>query len=514
MAIIKTVNPEIMKKYILLTFLLLCIVTMAKAQTSNTLYYMMGVPQSTWLNPAMNPHCGFSTGFAGNFNISNNFISMSDILKQSGDSTITLLGSPLMQQQFKDNFKSNSNINLNADFGWHWGMRIGNLNVALEIWLNSYTRDYFTGGLFDFAINPNGSQNQFDIGGLNINHTTYAGAGLRAAYEVTSQLTVGARVKRIYGIANINSNTNLSLTTSPEQLKFNGSIDYQFAVVGLDIGGFGETDEFDSLDFSTTRLNDELKAGNATSIFTQNKGFGFDFGAVYRFTENLEVGASVVDLGSIKWNEGTYRIKYTGSFNQEAVDVSLNDTASSGFDNIANDIIDTILNSDNIIYSQAPYRTWLPTRLYLSGRYKIGQRIGLGLVSRTIFANNKIQQGFTGSVNLFPLRGLSLTSSYSVMNRTHSMGFGVNVTALPFLPLIIPPYIYFVVDNIPAPFTWPKISSVPDGGGMDWAEGRRLPVYQMQAISFMVGVNWKFGCRFNKRNKESELKKDEPLFYY
>ena len=115
---------------------------------------------------------------------------------------------------------------------------------------------------------------------VSVYNSFYVGA----AVNVNEKLNVGARLKAINGIANVNTK-QLQLgfyTDSTSIPAFETNLQ---ADVFLQTSGMGLIS--DSLDFNPML----------------NTGFAFDFGANYKYNEQLEFSFALNDIGRISWAE-------------------------------------------------------------------------------------------------------------------------------------------------------------------------------------------------------------------
>jgi hypothetical protein len=227
------------------------------------------------------------------------------------------------------------------------------------------------------------------------------------------------------------------------------------------------------------------------SDYLKNKGFAIDLGVHFQPVENLTVSASIIDLGFIRWKNGTYNITQDAQFTFEGIDYNVDDEIA---DSLLEDLSDSI--SDAFILNQADnvYSSFLNTRIYLGVKYNFTENISLGLLSRSQFVDGILRQQLTLSGNCKLSNMLSTSLSWSLMNKTaNNFGFGLSFR--------IPPLnIYFISDNIPLQYA--KIYS--DGKSV-------VPLgvpHKARTINLRLGINFMFGCDQTRR-----LLKDKPLFY-
>jgi hypothetical protein len=127
-----------------------------------------------------------------------------------------------------------------------------------------------------------------------------------------------------------------------------------------------------------------------------------------------------------------------------------------------------------------PYRTWLPTKVYLGASFYVHPKISFGILSRTEFYNKSLRQQFTMSANLYPIRMISTSFSYSFIEGSYkNIGLGLSLKAAPF-------NFYLITDTGPSILFWPT---------------------EAKYVNLRIGMNLMFGCKKQK----SLPKYDMPL---
>lgn len=200
--------------------------------------------------------------------------------------------------------------------------------------------DVFTGLL------ANGFADSFALKEERLEFTAYNEIGLGYTHQfLDDKLAIGLRVKYLNGMAHIETSENAS--------------------VGIDIDPLSS--------YWTVKASDAFVLSSSLDLnesgfpaFTQNTGFGFDFGAAYKLTEKLSFEISVLDVGSIEWSENvkTYQIDDTLGATYDGVNL-----------NTGGDILDEIEDAfGNVIGSTEKaevFETNLATKIYLSANYQI-----------------------------------------------------------------------------------------------------------------------------------------------
>lgn len=257
--------------------------------------------------------------------------------------------------------------------------------------------------------------------------------GLGFAMRLAS-LNVGGRLKILTGVADISTgNTDASLYTDDEYYQLSIATDYQINMATLvDFGGLeNAADGFDMSDVSFG------------SLIGKNMGIGLDLGATFDLNEKITVGASLVDIGRIKWKNNTYNYHSKGEYTFEGVDVStLLNEDSIDFQST----IDTLQEVFGFQESRNAYTTALPAKAYVSGSYKITDFFKVGGLLYLERSAGGIRPAYSlnASANFRNIVAGGLT--YTIVNNTYNnIGLHLNVK-------LGPVQLFAVTDNIVSAF--------------------------------------------------------------
>jgi len=472
--------------FICCAFLLL---SLSYGQTSNALYYMWGVPQSTLLNPAINPSSNFYAGIAGGAQFSSSSLDLNTLAKYNEqiDTTEVFYSTFDGWDQFLGSFENYNAFGLQGLASLNLGFRAGDYYLGFDIIPAKFDAVLsYPGDIFNF-IYDNTNKSDYDFSAFGMNMISYTEIATRIAYDYSSDLTIGWRGKILFGLANMSTaGTKLTGEVSTFQWAFPFETQLRFASPALNpIEDFGESENVsDNLDF-------EGKSNIGVSDVLSNLGLGMDIGANYKYNDKLQFAASLVDIGYIRWKNG-YTLKQNGTV---YIDPINNDSIENG--EYLDAVLDTFQNELTIDYQQESYTTALPAKVYLSARYLLHPKIGVGLVSRSLIFNKSIQQSFTASTNFYPLKGFSFSLSYSYLNRNfQNLGMGLMISPLSPPLRLLPLDFFFIVDNLPLVYAKDVNSGIP------------VP-HKMRGVTFMAGMNMRFGI-----NKNRNQHKDQPLYYY
>ncbi|MBN1252146.1 MAG: hypothetical protein JXR51_06460 [Bacteroidales bacterium] len=431
----------------------------------NTMYFMDGIHQSNYTNPAFQSNCN---GFIGlpalstiNFGVLNSGFTYKDLIHLgTGIYRDSLI---LDVNNLKDKLGKNNYFMLETQIpilgigfwakDYYFTFDISNKTKARI----SYPEDLIK--LIDGNAKYIGTDNALEINDVGPDFINYNEFAFGLSKRITHRLTVGAKLKILAGIASIESkNSDLKLTTEDityamtleTDINLNTSLPltYKRDEDG-NIEGFEE--------YETSYIAKDL-------LSFKNFGLGMDFGATYQFNDELRLFASITDLGFISWKNNTVNLIQKGSFEYTGLnlDSAFVESDYSEFDALT----DSITNFFTFDETNSKYTTFLQSNIYIGATYNITDFMNVGLLSRTYFYDRKIHQSATLSTNFAPVKWFSGTLSYSAMNRSYNnIGLGLAFKAGPT-------QFYIVTDNLNAAI-WPKAS---------------------KSINIMLGLNLNLGC--------------------
>ena len=272
----------------------------ANAQDLESSYFMEGSTYRHRMNPAfINESNYINLPFIGignmNINVSSDF-GMSNFLYPAANGSLTTFMNPsVSSEQFLSglNTKNRLGLSLSTDilsvgfYGIAGGYSTIELGIKSDTWLNL---PYNV-----FALLKNGMYDaegtSYDLNGISATSNNYVQLSFgHSRYVLDDVLSVGAKVKVLFGIANATATIdgNAYLSQDKWQIDASGSItgSLQGARFTTDAGGIVNGLAID-------------KYGIA------GYGAALDLGAYFDmkdFVEGLAISASVTDLGFISWN--------------------------------------------------------------------------------------------------------------------------------------------------------------------------------------------------------------------
>ena len=450
------------RKLKVLATLLLGIAPMAMfAQFNRTTFFMEGVSFKQQLNPALAPSRGYVTvPFVGSINasVSSNAISseyFSDILNSS--KTADYFTTDKFINQLKDNNRLNMSLASDlAAAGWWAGDGFWNVNLSLKLDLDANVKR----DVFEFMRASRGMSDQswananLHTNGMQAKINSYMEAGVGYTRPFGDRLVLGAKVKLLFGIADINMKvdeitmqTNLRdiaanqdwSTITEEQLqkvKGKATIKARAEVQGSMAGLSFVTDNNKYVD------NMDYNGSGGLAGF----GAAVDLGAAYKLGRDFTLSAALLDLGFISWGQGK-TINGVSDFNREydfdGVHAGehrreFRKTIESG----------DVFNSDlwNLKAEGSKSRTTsLRTTMVLGAQYKLLEdKLTVGALSTTRFGEVNTQSELTLAGNYSFNRHIGIALSYSMI-QSQGKGLGLGFKLGPVT--LATDYMYFGQDT-------------------------------------------------------------------
>jgi hypothetical protein len=312
--------------------------------------------------------------------------------------------------------------------------------------------------------------------------------GIGVSKNFSEKLRIGVRGKLLFGTANFSmKNKSLGLTVNSDySYDLNANLSALISgpiKVHSSINTSTGNTKIDSISFDDERMN------NSDFYFSAgNMGLGIDLGAVYQLTGKISISASITDLGFIKWKNDVTTLKANSKFKFNGFNVTDVVNGDKTFDEIAQDMVDSLKNSFTIIKDNKPFRTGLPVGFTLGGSYSLSKSISFGILSHSIISGKQIKEALTLSANVNLGNSFSTSICYTAENsRYDNIGAG-----LAFRLGIV--QLYFTADRIP--LSWNRINS--DNGTV-------LLPYSWNTVNMRLGLNLAFGNKVKKKSDKPML---------
>lgn len=462
---------QIVKKLRLITLLMLLFATSLTAQ-ENVLYYMFNVPQTLLLNPANKYTCRafielpvLSKIYLGIHNTGFGYNTVFTVDPETGSTIIDL--DKMYSKMPKTNFlRMEFNINILG-----FGFQVKKLYFTFNVYNHT---DFKFGLPRDIIGLKNGNYQdgkvieEIDLSNLGVDVLNYTAISVSASRNFYENWRFGVRAKYILGHANLNTRKSVTKWLTDENLdslNFETDILLNSSPLLANTGDEG---------LKSIGINENI----SISDLLKNRGFALDLGGIYNYTDKITLNASITDLGLIIWKASVTQFKAKGAFTWSGLELS--DTTD--FNEIFTDLGDSLLNA----YTFSPtdkskYALFLPTKLYIGGTYQLHEKVLLGVVNKTMILKKKPHTSLTFSANLKPLKFLTTTITYSMMDNTYNnLGFGLAIGKKGA-------QFYIATDKVPINFA--RIDGIP------------VP-YSARTFDLQFGLNIIFACK--KKIKEFE----------
>lgn len=329
--------------------------------------------------------------------------------------------------------------------------------------------------IFEFLFKgmENGENFDFEIDKMDLSatlYTEYAG-GFSAKFD--DKLTIGAKAKFLVGNGNISSNfRNLDIEANEKQWKITGSASIKSSIYKMKYITDEDDGKIDDVKFDDDeKYNDELTNG-------LGHGFAIDAGANYQITPELNVSASVLDLGFISWSNNIQEVDTREDFVYEGVpfEISKDNAASGWWDPYKQQFQNMLKVNEN----PEKYTNWLCAKLFVGGEYTfLDGLLSAGLLSKTYIKRKSAREELIIAGGVRPNSHFSGTFNYSFFNGWNNIGLGLNCNAGPI-------NIFAAMDHIPLRYA--KMS------------GAKVPCYLRDTkVTFGLGVV----IGYNKEDKNN-----------
>ncbi len=405
----------------ILNALAICIfASSVSAQTLHSTYFLEGNNQRHNLNPAFQNETGFVTfPMLGNLYIgANSNIGLGAILVPQGDGMVTFMHKSISTEDALSKFKNNNvieaNIGLNImTVGFNkWG---GSNTVALN--LKSFTGAYIPKDIFTFLkAGQTDVTTEYDASNITATTQNYVELAFGHARNITDKLSVGAKVKLLFGAAYSKGHVdNMKIYMSDNKWIINQSSTL--------IGSKG-------LNFNT-KSDGEIEELKFDNFGLAGFGVGLDLGAIYKIDDNINVSLAVTDIGFISWNDCVYaenknkEFEFTGFDNIGAED---DDKGNNAFDDAADEVWDNLKGLVKYYDKGKKSSTSsLYTTFRAAGEYGILEnKISFGLLASMRVGAPKVWAEGMLTANFRPLKWFNGAVNGSFSNIRSSLGATLN----------------------------------------------------------------------------------------
>ncbi len=353
---------------------------------------------------------------------------------------------------------------------WYFSVNLSNLSAFRVTFERSIldARD----GNWDLT---SGNPRQISLNGTGIHFIDYTELAFGASKKVYEGFYIGGRVKILMGAAHLQTKrSRIDLNTNLSPIELSGRSDLQLRAsmpVQLSFNNEGHITNINSL---VTGLND-LPA----YLISGNLGIAIDAGVIYELNDRLTLSASVNDFGFIRWRRDVNVLSEKDEFLFNGF--NLNNYVNGGTEtDLLQALQDSIAGNFMVSESGKPYFAPVPLKMFAGSSYALNSYFGIGNVVEVEILSGRIYPGFTIMAYGRPYEGLTLTLSYSLMDRAYNnLGFGLvagnNIVQF-----------YLVSDHIPLNYVSDRNT------GLFWP-------YNSRTMNIRFGVNILMGCQKDRR---------------
>ncbi len=497
----------------LLPVILLMTAWVAQAQQVNTLYFLENAPMRHLVNPAFQPvsngYLNFTPFGYSAFWVGNNAFTLSDCVYRdpATGKIITPLHPDADRQAFLKVIPSLSlsNMDVTTDI----------LGLGLRIKDNGYLHinilERMEGGLstprsmYDFVLGGgmsdlSGGVNTFDLSRLALTASLYTEIGVGYSHRINDQWTVGGKAKFLLGTLYAGMEIDpfrIDASTTEWALRGTGTLmvaaplNWEALPKTLDRTAF-EDFQFDNL----INLDGGIASTLKTLLRPSGYGAAFDLGVTYKPIDQLQITASVTDLGFIYWNNArryacTIDTIYTG-----VGDFNYNDY-----------VVDGTFQTDSLMSAVTTNLTQLVEGIHatetgttgfarmVSARLNVGvdanfwdNRVGVGVLSSTRLYNSRLYEEVTLGAAFRPVNWFNIALSYSLVNNGKYSNIGAGLSFMPYDGINMT----LALDYCPTSYAYYRDEKAGD-----------IPIaYKSKGMNVALGFSIVWGT--NKKNKDSD----------
>ena len=453
----------------------------------NLLPMMREVPQSRSANPAIAPACGGHISFPAlnvKAGVANGF-TWDDLFTRSPKTDS--LNFDL--DKLSDNMPTRSLTSVGvSDVLLGFGFTVkGKTHVTLEL-VNKTTFGVVIPrsildlryGNWDFDGDRPVRRSITDI---DISASNYMEIALGGSHRINDQWRVGLTLKYLAGLVAAKTN-RFSIDINNYRDGVNYMMDFLTHAditvsAPLDVT-LDENGDVSSVEFDDDDLGDKLKP-------FKNNGFAIDLGVLYKPMDNLEVGASLIDLGSINWKQTVQRFYAESDFRFSGLNVNdaIEDPDFVREDSYYSELQDSLEQAIKFKYEEqsASFKTKLPTQLLLTARYTPYKWLDAGFLTRMRWVEERLQThvGLSAGVHAGSVLTAMLSAGYNT-GRYLNVGAGMVLRGGPV-------QFHLLTDNLSGLIKPTKAQGVDVRFGINFLIGRRRLEKAAKAQAETVSVS-------------------------
>ena len=395
----------------------------ASSQIVKSSYFLDNSVSRHNFNPAFHTNKGYIAipvlGGIGAEVVTNSFAVDNFIFKRPDGNLTTFLDPSVNVDKFLGNLVDNNRLSQSLD------MNIFSIGLAKE-------SGYWSGGI-NFRQNANvtlpkgifelaklGPDSYSAINKLEINANAFLEIYAGYSRKITDQITVGAKLKYLGGIARSKMQiSQFEVFSNEEKLYAKVNTTFDSYMKGL----YNTTEGLQDIDKYINNFETNNGAGLA------GNGLAVDLGAVYKLLEWLTLSASVQDIGFISWSKSSsVRAASDGIVDFIGLDIDVNDDSS-----VENQLDDLGDRFKQMIKYQTIEKKGNAKSLYMKMNLAAEANILNDLLGFGLLYSNQMSEYFpvhniTANVTCRPLNWLQgAVSTTAVNGHFGSVGMALNI---------------------------------------------------------------------------------------
>ena len=395
------------------------------AQHTKSGYFLDGYMYRHEMNPALaNAQNYIAFPAFGNFNFGlQGNLDLENFIYNVNGQTTTFLNPAINAQEFLSNIDDENELNFDTNiklFGAGFKAFGGYNTIGVSI--RSNVQAMLPKTLFQFAKEGLSNKN-YDISQFDINARAYAEVALGHSRQINKNLRVGANLKFLVGLADIDAKFN--------KAQINLGNDQWTAVTNAEINASVKGLTYET-EISENTKKPYVNSMNVDGFGPNGFGLGIDLGAEYKLNDSWTFSAALLDLGFISWNNNMVATTNGDkTFTTNDYQFSFDDKDSNNFE----DELDRLTNGLSGLYEldnagdKGGRTTMLATTLNLGAQYTLPvyDKLTFGLMNTTRFQGDFTWTDFRLSANVAPVKWFSAGVNGSVGTYGTAFGWMVNI---------------------------------------------------------------------------------------
>lgn len=392
----------------------------AFAQFTNSGYFTDGYLYRHEINPAFGNRQNYiSFPVLGNFNLGiRGNLDLKDYIYNINGKTTTFLNPEVSASEFLNNIDDKNKFNfdtkievLSAGFKAFGGYNTIGINVRSNI------HTMLPKSLFQLA-KEGVSNKEYDISKFDVHADAYAELALGHSHVINEKLTVGANLKALLGLANVDAKFN--------KAKINLGNDEWTAVTNAEINASIKGLSYQT-EISENTGKPYVDDFDVDGFGLNGFGMGLDLGAEYKLNDSWKFSAALLDVGFISWNNNMLATTNGDkSFTTDDYKFSFDDDESNNFEDELERLGDGLVGLYELddAGDQGGCTTTIGTTLNLAAEYTLPayDKLSFGLLNSTRFQGEYTWTEFRLSANVAPVKIFS--AGINVAAGSYGCAFG------------------------------------------------------------------------------------------